>query len=152
MKNRCLFTLLAFLLPHMALADCRDIVERTVAETRAGSSEWNEDMERLVRSAAGSACVKAGNDDAAPASSPSPLNERAVVPAAAPDSTATANVSSSEDSQQSVASEEKDEDWHPLKGFKFNPVTGSPGKKPYERRREVYETEAERERDADNDD
>lgn len=129
--------LLTAMLPTAALADCREIVANTVAEMRAGASEWNEDMERIARTAAGSACVKAGGDAAG-----AELRETAISDAAG----------SSEGASQSAAAEAsaggaEDDDWHPLKGFKFNKVTGTPGKKPYERRREVNETEAERQAD-----
>lgn len=119
-------------LSSQALADCRDIVSRTVAELRAGAPEWSEDMERLARAAAGSACVKAGGDMPA-ADAGAAISEQAV----------RADGAAAGDSGVEAASA-KDEEWHPMKGFKFNPVTGSPGKKPYERRREVNETEIER--------
>ena len=128
-------------LPRLALADCREIVDSTVAEIRAGAAEWNEDMERLARAAAGSACVKAGGNRA-PAAVASQLEEKPVRGGAAETSAEAAPASNS-----AAAGGESGEDWHPLKGFKFNPVTGSPGKKPYERRREVNETEAEQNRE-----
>lgn len=144
MKNPRLFALTILLLPQLTLADCRDIVDRTVAEMRAGAAEWNEDMERMARAAAGSACVKAAS---APATT-APLGERSV-PAATTQNAEQAPESAGTGGQQAAASageNGEEEDWHPLKGFKFNPVTGAPGKKPYERRREVYETEEEREK------
>lgn len=125
--------LLAALLPAQALADCREIVANTLAEMRAGAPEWNEDMERIARTAAGSACVKAGGDASGVQRRDAAISEEAV---SAGDSEAAAQAASAEG--------EGDEAWHPLKGFKFNKVTGTPGKKPYERRREVNETEVER--------
>ena len=123
-------------LPAQALADCRDIVASTVAEMRAGASEWNADMERIARTAAGSACVKAGGD-AAVQLRDTALSEAAVSGGdAAEETRGTA--------AKADAMGEDGEDWHPLQGFKFNRVTGSPGKKPYERRRDVNETETER--------
>lgn len=129
MRNPIALLFLLLTLSSQALADCRDIVSRTVAELRAGAPEWSEDMERLARAAAGSACVKAGGDADAGAA----ISEQAVR-ADGPAAGASA----------AGAATGKDEEWHPMKGFKFNPVTGSPGKKPYERRREVNETEVER--------
>lgn len=108
---------------------------------RAGASEWDEATERAVRAAAGSACVKASATQAAPAE----IREQAVAPLPAVGETDAASTAAGGDAQQMSADAGEDEEWTPLKGFKFNPVTGAPGKKPYERRREVFETEEERE-------
>ena len=137
MKNFITPFFLLITLSSQAQADCRDIVSRTVAELRAGASEWNEDMERIARAAAGSACVKAGGDGARVQGVDAAISEQAVRPEGKEDGASGAAAAR--------ADGDDDEDWHPLKGFKFNPVTGSPGKKPYERRREVNETEVERE-------
>ena len=139
MRNFVPALLILSTLSFEALGACRDIVSATVAELRAGAANWSEEMERVARAAAGSACVKAGGDATASSATGAAISEQAVPAAggaAAAASSAPAPASSGEG---------KEEEWHPLKGFKFNPVTGSPGKKPYERRREVNETEAERE-------
>ena len=129
-------------LPMSALADCQAIVERTVAELRAAYSDWDERMETLARTAAGSACVKAGSPGvsaAAPGKAqPSAMSSTAVATAAEDDSG-----ESEEKSADAESAAEKDEDdsWHPFKDIKFNEVSARPGKKPYERRREVNDPE-----------
>lgn len=138
MKRLLTTLMLASMLPAQAFSDCREIVASTLAEMRAGASEWNADMERIARSAAGSACVKAGGD-----ASSMQLRETAISEAAQQDGGAGATTGAA--ASEAAAAGEGEEAWHPMKGFKFNKVTGSPGKKPYERRREVNETEAERE-------
>ncbi len=129
-------------------ADCRAIVANTVAELKAAYPDWDDNMETLARTAAGSACVKAGNSAAA-VTSPE-MKERAVpassqvAPAtAAPTGTAAASsaaVATTTDEQSSEASsaeKKDDEGWNPFKDIKFNKVSASPNKKPYERRRAV---------------
>ncbi|MBH03457.1 MAG: hypothetical protein CMP08_04955 [Xanthomonadales bacterium] len=39
-------------------ADCADVVDATAAEMKAGSTTWSDGRARIVRSAAGAACVK----------------------------------------------------------------------------------------------
>ncbi|MEM6302533.1 MAG: hypothetical protein AAF749_12390 [Pseudomonadota bacterium] len=56
---RAFIVLMALGMAHAAGADtCSEIVNATVAEMRAGSSEWSGDAEQLIRAASGSACVK----------------------------------------------------------------------------------------------
>jgi hypothetical protein len=50
-------------LPAAAEDPCADIIRDTVAEMRAGADGWwGDDVESIVRAAAGSACVKARSD------------------------------------------------------------------------------------------
>ena len=144
MKRSLLLAVAVSLMPQLALADCRAIVTRTVAEMRAGAAEWSDDMERLARAAAGSACVKATSAPVGAPANAGLVDESVGV--AATSGVTTAPAASGDDAQSSAGAKTEDEEWSPLKGFKFNPVTGAPGKKPYERRREVFETEEERER------
>ncbi|MFT7286206.1 MAG: hypothetical protein ACI87W_000310 [Halieaceae bacterium] len=112
------------LLSPPLLADaCDDVVQDTVAEMRAGASDWwNADIESLVRAAAGSACVKAvsGRYVAVPAQSAAE-----VVKAATPVS----------ESAQAVKADAEDGSWS-MGGLTFRSMSGSPGKKSYHRARE----------------
>lgn len=104
------------LLPNAAVfaqpSPCAGVVEDTVAELKAGAAGWwSAEAEALVRTSAGSACVKAlssrygvgGSND---------VNAEALEP----DTAATAAKTDEE----------------PLD---FKPLSGSPAKKPFERRR-----------------
>ena len=42
---------------------------------------------------------------------------------------------------QKTGEKDADDSWHPFKDIKFNEVSARPGKKPYERRREVNDPE-----------
>ncbi len=135
-------------------ADCRAVVANTLAELKAAYPEWDESMETLVRTAAGSACVKASAaaQPAAAASAPQ-MQEQAVradgevvpmTPAPAAGVVSSTAVAASEGTAGTAspdAAEAKAEDgdsgWNPFKEIKFNKVSASPSKKPYERRRDV---------------
>ena len=96
---------------------CPDVVADTVAELKAGGSAgWNDELESLVRTAAGSGCVKAlsGRYGSARANQ---LSEEGV------------NAQSASEADN-VAAESGVEE--PLE---FKPLSGSPTKKPFERRR-----------------
>jgi len=92
--------------------DCAEVVEATLAEIRAGITEaLSEDTEALIRSAAGSACVKAnsglyGAGDNALSSEPI----------------------GADDTESSSGKESGDE-------LVIKPLTSAPTKKPYERAR-----------------
>lgn len=134
-------------------ADCRAIVANTLAELKAAYPEWDESMETLVRTAAGSACVKAAAAQPAPAASAPQMQEQAVradgdvvpmAPAPAASTVSSTTVAASEGSADASSSEsaeakadDGDSGWNPFKEIKFNKVSASPNKKPYERRREV---------------
>jgi hypothetical protein len=117
--------------PTLADSDCPEIAAATVAELRAGAATWDAGIEALVRSAAGAACVKAQAgahggtaEAAADVEEAEPLEEPTVTA----------------DQNDAVAAvQAPDEDggkagWKFL-GFEVNSVTGSPGEKPYERKR-----------------
>ena len=116
--KRAAFLLIPLLagLPLPALADCQAIVERTVAELRAAYPDWDERMETLARTAAGSACVKAGN-----------AGSSAAAPGGAQSAAMTSAAVSGDDGEAG--------------GDGDNEVSARPGKKPYERRREVNDPE-----------
>jgi hypothetical protein len=114
-----------------AATSCSDIAAATVAELQAGAAEWNDTIESLVRSAAGSACVKAQSG--------------AYTSEAAGEQAADGKVQQAVIREEQIAAatttavEEKDVDdgkagWKFL-GFEVNSVTGSPAEKPYERKR-----------------
>ena len=135
--------LAAFSSLNVAAADCRSVVDATVAELKAAYPEWDDNLEMLARTAAGSACVKA-SASGQPAVTSSRINEQAVradgavMPVADVQETtaSTAAASSSEASSSSKTKESSEENWNPFKDIKFNKVSASPNKKPYERRRE----------------
>ncbi len=124
MQRTLLAIALMALAPAGAFADCRGIVEATVAELRAAYPDWSPQMETLARTAAGSACVKAGYGQS--------LSSSEVAPAAGAESTASAG----ESAAAKTEGEKKDEGWYPFKDITFNEVTANPTKKPYERRRQ----------------
>jgi hypothetical protein len=141
LKNIAISALLtAACTPAWAQADdsCSNIVAATVAELRAGAAGWDEAIEALVRSAAGSACVKAqsGAYVSAPASPAPGAAEDASAevsgnePAAEPEALAAADTTETSD----AAEDDGKAGWKFL-GFEVNSVTGSPGQKPYERKR-----------------
>ena len=106
---------------HAAQADCRAIVAATLAEIEAGAPEWDERSAELVRSAAGSACVKALSGIAVGGASTGAAQGAAA--------TSDADTQTDED----AASETADDLWPTLKR---NDISGSPNKKPYERARD----------------
>lgn len=134
-----------FSAPGAGAADCRTIVANTLAELKAAYPDWDDGMDTLARTAAASACVKASSATA-PAESPVLIEEQAVRADEA-GSTATA-VAASPSAAEATASAEADQGgakeesggWNPFKDIKFNKVSASPNKKPYERRREVNNT------------
>ena len=141
--------LLAPLCIASLLADCKTIVERTVAELRAAYPDWDDRMETLARTAAGSACVKAaqpGNSGAAPENATpaaAAREDKAVMTTTAVAAAGANNEAASDDEEgdSDDAAGKDDDGWNPLQDIKFNKVNTRPGKKPYERRREVNETD-----------
>ncbi|MDP5070001.1 MAG: hypothetical protein NWQ45_03790, partial [Congregibacter sp.] len=135
------------------------VVVDTVAEIRAGAEGWwSEDMERAVRAAAGSACVKGqsarytssqtaeqiGANSSGPASVPA--DPAAVVVSAEPGvgpgaelSAAQAEASGSE-AAGPEAQQEDDGSWS-MGGLTFRSMSGSPTQKPYERARQTKKDE-----------
>ena len=145
LKNIVITTLLtAACAPAWAQADdtCSNIVAATVSELRAGAAGWDEAIEALVRSAAGSACVKALSGTyvsapvSAPVSSAPDIAENASAevsenePAAEPEALAAADTTETSDAEE----DDGKAGWKVL-GFEVNSVTGSPAQKPYERKR-----------------
>ena len=129
--------------------DCRAIAAATVAELRAGYADWNDDAEQLARAAAGAACVKA-TTDARPVTSSQSLSSTVVRADGAQQQATVAGSSSSgaSGSNGEPANEEQgekgdDSSWNPFSDIKFNKVSASPSKKPYERRRHSLEDEEE---------
>jgi hypothetical protein len=130
-------------LPAVALAaepDCQAIVAATVAEMKAGASDWDAESEALVRRSAGAACVKAlsGSYGATPAST-SDAPGAGVAPRAASSSQ---QPSASAGGGESAEQEKGGLDGL-FSGFKRNEISGSPNKKPYQRKREPEQAEAE---------
>lgn len=125
-----IFAAFLLLAPVSALADCKTIVDQTLAELRVAYPEWTDAMETLARTAAASACVKASSVAGGPA-----MTSTAVVAAN------TSTTSASEEEEETSESEDDDEGWSPFKDIKFNKVSGRPNKKPYERKRDVTNTD-----------
>lgn len=124
--------------PAIAHADdtCHDIVSATVAELSAGAAGWDAAIEALVRSAAGSACVKAlsgAYESATAAPAPDVQEEDGSEALAAMETGDQSEALVAADTTEDV-SEDGKAGWKFL-GFEVNAVTGSPGQKPYERKR-----------------
>ncbi|MFK7828285.1 MAG: hypothetical protein AB8B57_00775 [Congregibacter sp.] len=130
--------------------ECSDIVEDTVAEARAGLADsWNSDLQTLVRVSAASACVKALSGrytktiDPVPAVPPSVtsagLGDAAADVVLPRDSTPAAEVVENTTGNSEQNSEQSD-GWT-FGGLKFRSMSGSPGRKPYERNRESSSSE-----------
>ena len=130
---RQLAILPALVFAASALADpCSDVAGDTVAELRAGAGDWwNEDIEGLVRAAAGSACVKALSGRYGAAATPMAEEAVAASPASEPQAAAASTAEAAEDSEES-----EDSDSWSFGGLTFKSMSGSPGKKPYERSRQ----------------
>ncbi len=126
-----------------------------MAEIRAGATDWwSEDAEALVRASAGSACVKAmsGRYSVAPARTPdSGMREEAVAAtgtaAEVSEDAAAAESTAAAEPEGAAAAGADDGSWS-MGGLTFRSMSGSPGKKPYERQREMKrETDADEEGD-----
>jgi len=129
-------TITFFSAPSLAESDCSEIAAATVAELRAGAASWNTDIEALVRSAAGAACVKARSGSnrttVEPATGEAPEALQAPTVAAAENAAAEGNAAA--DAEAATNADDGKAGWKFL-GFDVNSVTGSPGEKPYERKR-----------------
>lgn len=132
--------LLLSVLAFPALADpCAEVTSDTIAEMRAGASGgWSDDVESLVRAAAGSACVKALSGRYSAGSAGMPADESVVMESTSVPDAAAADLAPG-DSSVSAAAEEGDDDTWSFGGLTFRSMSGSPGKKPYERQREPQE-------------
>ena len=120
-------SVLAVAVPIQATS-CNGVVQATLDEMRAGAGQqWTTEMAATVRAAAGAACIKAlsgryatASDDAAVDGAVDAAGERA-----------------STDGERAAAAPDGEESgglW-PFNGAGVRSITGSPAKKPYERRR-----------------
>ena len=127
----CLPALL-LLSPVPALADtCDAVVADTVAEIRAGAGDtWNDAIERAVRAAAGSACVKASSGRYAGTRTPAEDRDAdgAVV-------------------QTAGDADGPADDGFDVGGLTIRGMSGSPGRKPYERQRDRARADGEESED-----
>lgn len=133
-------------LPLMAVADpCQDVVDDTVAEIRAGASAWwTADAESLVRSAAGSACVKALSERYSGTGVEADAARSQAVAASSDSASASKDKASGSADKESAASGEAasaDDGSFSMGGLTFRSMSGSPSKKPYERARENNDAE-----------
>jgi hypothetical protein len=120
-------TLLILSLPlaNLAVAQdtCNEIVAATLADLEAGSANWTAEVESIARAAAGSACVKAT------------AGSYRSVPVQANNASADES-GDGEDREKEAAEDDDDDGLWPFNGeAEINSITGSPAKKPYERRR-----------------
>lgn len=135
------------LLPITSFADiCEDVVADTIAEMRAGADgRWSDDLQDLVRAAAGSACVKAQSGRYATSQQRSLDRSEAVVSSALPEAPAasadSSPVAAEQTSETSETSEEKDDGSWSVGGLTFRSMSGSPTQKPYERARQNKKAE-----------
>lgn len=114
---------LAVVVPAWA-SSCNSVAQATLEEMRAGAGDqWNAEMAATVRAAAGAACVKALSGRYAAASTD----------AAADDAGGRASTEG-KDAAVAPDGEESGGLW-PFSGAGIRSITGSPAKKPYERRR-----------------
>ena len=125
---------------------CDTVVEDTIAEMRAGAGDdWSSELERAVRAAAGSACVKAQSGRYQERSSGAVADEALMDEAvqrgagAAADSTAGAAASQVSDAggketEQEDAGDDEEEGFS-IGGLTIRGASGSPSKKSYERAR-----------------
>jgi hypothetical protein len=119
-----------------AAADpCSAVVDDTVAELRAGASAaWSPDVELLVRTAAGAACVKANSGRYGAAADLVPIGE---AKGYASGETGTVSVQAADPSNAEGAEDaDEDEEGFSIGGLKIRGASGSPAKKPYERARD----------------
>ncbi|WP_439105602.1 hypothetical protein [Congregibacter sp.] len=150
MRSFSALTLSALLFAPLTVAadPCPDVVRDTVAEMRAGADGWwSQDAENLIRAAAGSACIKAqsgryGSAAQTPNTESQTLSETAV----SEQVVSTVDDGGSKDSGKSTeesatGSDAKEEGSWSLGGLTFSGMSGSPGQKPYERRRQTKEDE-----------
>jgi len=144
MRTLVLAASLVVALPAAAVEpDCQPIVAATVAEMKAGATDWNAQTETLVRRAAGSACVKAFSGAYGDRSSAA----RAPGDGPAPVARTTADAKGAPTAKEQVAEGEAGDTGSgdagkTFLGFKRNDVSASPSKKPYQRKRQPAETEA----------
>ncbi|WP_439100743.1 hypothetical protein [Congregibacter sp.] len=137
--------------PLTSFADpCMDVVADTVAEMRAGADGWwNEDIEGLVRAAAGSACIKAQSKRYRAAGDVL-SKEESVSSLAAPSQasdTSGAQNASGPTGEAANAQEEDDGSWS-IGGLTIRSMSGSPSQKPYERARQTKQADLEQENDS----
>jgi hypothetical protein len=136
MRTQKLLVTLVACLPVLAIGatDCEPIVDATLAEIKAGSANWDERTEALVRAAAGAACVKAYSGIYADRSSGEDVYRNDVEKSAGLPlvNAATPTTASVQEATATVA--EDDSGWWPK--LKRNKVSASPNKKPYERKRD----------------
>jgi hypothetical protein len=119
----------ALLIPTASVAadPCRSIVAATIAELRAGAVVWDEAIEALVRSAAGSSCVKTLSGSYA-------VMETRLMPTGVDmASTEVQGITVTDTEAPTLEPKEGKAGWKFL-GFDVNTVPGSPGRKPYERK------------------
>jgi len=110
-----------------AETDCASVVTATVAEIKAGAGDrWSQPVENLVRSAAGSACVKAlsGRYGQSALSTDEPMTD------AGPHVTSLDETEPVADNTSAASAESGT-------GITFKPLSGSPTRKPYERQRQT---------------
>lgn len=116
---------------------CSDVVSDTVAELRAGAGgSWSEDIEGLVRAAAGSACIKAQSKRYQTATHVS--GEEAPSPG-----TQSASVDETQ-GRDADAKADDDGSWN-IGGLTIRSMSGSPSQKPYERARQTKKAQNEQE-------
>ena len=137
MRTQNFFLTVLACLPALAFSgtNCEPVVDATLAEIKAGSTDWDERTESLVRAAAGAACVKAYSGVYADRSAVDDANQSdAGQPESTPPAVAleTATVAPMEETTASVV--EDDAGWWPK--LKRNKNSASPRKKPYARKRD----------------
>jgi len=121
----------------VAAGSCDSVVEDTVAEMRAGAGAgWSSDLERAVRAAAGSACVKAqsGRYEGQPqvVAAEDILEDEPMLSS----SGAAATAMGGDAVPQASDAGDEEEDGFSIGGLTIRGASGSPSKKSYERSRD----------------
>lgn len=132
-----LFLLLLPMATPAEAGPCTAVIDDTVAEMRAGADGWwSHEVEGLVRAAAGSACVKAQSGRYA--ATDGDVDSHDDVLAADEDASASAPVPAGDASNAQEATDSDDGSWS-FGGMTFRSLSGSPGSKPYQRKRKADE-------------
>lgn len=129
-----------------AARPCEAVASDTVAEMRAGaSSNWNAELEQLVRAAAGAACVKAlsgryGSDNAV-AGADAGMRSGAVAASEGKGEGASQGSAGQNSGQGESDAAENDDGSFSIGGITIRGQSGASHKKPYQRTREGRDEE-----------
>lgn len=120
-----------------AAEPCDSVVEDTIAEMRAGAGEsWSSEVERAVRAAAGSACVKAQSGRYEGKPQAVAADESLVDESLQSGAGSAATSAASAPAPQASDGDEDEDGGFSIGGLTIRGASGSPSKKSYERSRD----------------